>query len=205
LHEDAQKPNERSNKDSDRSSTKRQKREEERRHISPYSSEDEHSDLERSSKKRDKKDKKDRKDKKDKRDKKEKKHKRKHKEEDEYFVSEKEKIFEMEKARLKADMRLATTIWKTDENEHKLYFFDITGDYNNLLFARLHLNDIPFYERRKFCLGLARGEGITIRSQKGGESFYIVFRYDMRDTQQNFRYSAQKNAAALYDSSSMKR
>ena len=127
-------------------------------------------------------------------DKKEKKHK-KHKKERQ---SEKEKIFELEKARLKADLRIETSVWLTEDNAHKVYFFDLTGDHNNLLFGNLHRKDVAIYERQKFCLGLDKSEGITV-VWRASNPTYLVFKREARDNVQRNRYHASKNVILLQE------
>jgi len=46
---------------------------------------------------------------------------------------------------------------------HKAYFMDLKSDPHNLIFGTLNKNDIGFYFKPKFCLGLSKNEGITVR------------------------------------------
>lgn len=76
--------------------------------------------------------------------------------------SEKEKMIELDQKNITDDTRKPMNIWMS-ENKDKLYFFDLIGDPNNLIFAGLYRLDIPNYKRRPLGIGLLQRERLKIK------------------------------------------
>lgn len=73
-----------------------------------------------------------------------------------------------------------------------MYFWDVLGDRNNLLFGYLHHSDIPEYRRQRYCVGLPITERIIFTRGMG----YIVTGMNSNSTSYIARYCKTKYAAS---------
>jgi flagellar biosynthesis GTPase FlhF len=121
-------------------------------------------------------------------------HKKKHKTEKEKLLELDRKYYELEKRK---NAPVSAFLNKNQEGskpiQDKIYFWDLLGDRNNLVFFCLYQQDIPYYRRQNFCLGLEKTERLIPRK----EGYFVTSSLDKDTTTGILRYNKLSSWRAL--------